>query len=109
MPNFAQRFKTTDQMPQYLVLLRPPRGNFLETITEREQQLAAEHFYYYRELLAQKKLFLAGRCEDASLGIGIMVAENEKQVRSFVDADPAVMGGMFEAEIKEFRVALVEQ
>lgn len=94
-------------MPQFLIILRPPRDLFLETITEREQQLAQEHFYYYKQLLEEKKLFLAGRTDDATMGIGIMIGENEKQIRSFVDADPAVMGGIFTATIKEFRIALL--
>ena len=70
-------------MPQFLIILRPPRDLFLETITEREEQLAQEHYYYYKQLMEEKKLFLAGRTEDATMGIGIMIAENEKQVRSY--------------------------
>jgi uncharacterized protein YciI len=96
-------------MPQFLILLRPPRENFTETTTETEKQLTAEHFYYYKELLAQKKLFLAGRCDDASLGIAIMVAEDKVAARKLVDMDPAIMGGVFTATVKEFNIALLDK
>jgi uncharacterized protein len=95
-------------MPQFLILLRPSRENFLETITDREKQLTAEHFYYYKELLAEKKLFLAGRCDDASLGIAVMVAENKAEARKLVDMDPAIMGNVFSATVKEFSIALLD-
>jgi len=96
-------------MAQFLILLKPPRENFLETITEREQNLATEHFYYYKELLNRKILFLAGRTDDAEMGIGIMTAENEKEMAKIVNADPAVMGNMFTATIKPFSVALLDK
>lgn len=95
-------------MPQFLILLKPPRENFLETITEHEQSLATEHFYYYKELLNRKILFLAGRTDDAIMGIGIMTAENKTEVAKFVNADPAIMGKMFTATIKEFSIALLD-
>jgi uncharacterized protein YciI len=105
----ANPVKFLTKMPQFLILLRPPREHFLETITEREKQITAEHFYYYKELLSEKKLFLAGRCDDATLGIGIITAENMKEAQKLADLDPAVMSGVFTATVKEFSISLLDR
>jgi len=95
-------------MAWYLIQLHPPRERFAETITPDEQAVVGRHFQYLQHLQQQGKLFLAGRCEDASLGIALVQAEDDAEAETLLREDPAVSGGVFAATIRPWRLALYQ-
>ncbi|MBK7403492.1 MAG: hypothetical protein IPJ41_02375 [Phycisphaerales bacterium] len=95
-------------MEQFLCTYSPPRPTFAEDATPAEQLVVAEHFAYLTAALDAGRLLLAGRTLDQPpMGLAICEAESEAAARSFFAADPAVLGGVFRAEIRPYRVALL--
>lgn len=95
-------------MPQFLVLYTPPRPSFATDATPAEQATIAAHFAYLQRALEDGKLVLAGRTlDEPPLGIGVFEAASENAARAFVEADPAVREGVFTAEVRPYRVALL--
>jgi uncharacterized protein len=96
-------------MEQFLCFLRPTRENFIQTSTQEESAIVGEHFAYLQELLAEGKLILAGRTQtDAPVGISIFCADSLEQAHQIAQIDPAVVKGVFHAEVHPFSVALMK-
>ena len=93
-------------MSEYAVILKPLRDNFVATITPEETEIAQRHFAYFSALYDQGKLKFAGRCEDGFLGLAIIEAGSEEEVRRFMADDPAVSAGLMSHTIKAWRTAL---
>jgi uncharacterized protein YciI len=90
----------------FLILYHPPRERFAETITADESDAVRRHFRYLAGAAEDGRLFLAGRTEDATLGVSLLNAESEAEARAFIEADPGVTGGVFRVEIKAWRTAV---
>lgn len=96
-------------MEQYLYFLHPTRENFVQTITEEEHAIIDEHFAYLQEMLAEGKLFIAGRTlTDSPVGICIYSAESLDQAQQIAQNDPAVVKGVFHAEVHPYNIALMK-
>ena len=96
-------------MEQFLCFLRPSREDFIRTATEEEGAIVGEHFAYLQELLAAGQLILAGRTQtDAPVGISIFYAESLEQAQELVNNDPAVVKGVFLADVHPYQVALIK-
>lgn len=96
-------------MPQYLYRVRPTRVGFYETPTPEEIHAVDEHFLYLKRWAEEGTVLLAGRTlnEDrAGFGIVIFEASDEQEGRRFMQEDPAVRAGVFEAELFPYHVAL---
>jgi len=96
-------------MAHFLLIYRPPRPTLESDTTEEENRVIGDHFQYLKSLLAQGKLLIAGPCEDASMGIAVIECENEKEARTIVAADPAVVARVFSCEAKPYRVSLMRK
>ncbi len=94
-------------MPEFVYFCRPVRETFLEDATQAELAIVEEHFEYLKNLHAKGRLILAGRCQDGPLGIVVFEAEDEKAAAEIMQNDPAVVAGIFEADIHPYRVALM--
>jgi uncharacterized protein YciI len=90
----------------YLIVYRPPRPTFPDDITEQEAAVIGDHFEYLKKLLVDGALLLAGRTEDAAMGLAILRAEHEQQAEQIMRSDPAVKTGIFNATIYPYRLAL---
>jgi uncharacterized protein YciI len=67
------------------------------------------HFARFQEAIKSRQLILAGRTKepgDKTFGIAIFEAPDEAAARAFMQADPAVSGGLMTAELHPFAVAL---
>ena len=93
-------------MNYYLIKYKPPRPTFVDDDTEEESLIIEQHFEYLQKLLAEEVLFMAGRTDDAHLGIAVIQADNEQKARSIMENDPAVKNGIFSAELHLFHLAL---
>ena len=90
-------------MQQYLYQIRPKRTQMLiDGGTPEESALVGQHFTYLQQLSASGTVLLAGRTlntDESSFGIVIFEAESDETAQAVVDADPAVKGGVFSAEL----------
>lgn len=95
----------------FMYTLRATRVTMLtEGPTEVERALAAQHWAYSQGLLARRAMIFAGRTlvttADA-FAVAVIQASSEAEARAVMDADPAVRGGLFRAELFPFQPMLV--
>lgn len=67
------------------------------------------HLARFQEATKSGQLILAGRTKepgDKTFGIAIFEAPDEAAARAFMQADPAVAGGLMTSELHPFAVAL---
>jgi uncharacterized protein YciI len=95
----------------FLYTLHPARVEMLtEGPTAEEQALAARHWTYSQDLLARGVVVFAGRTltRDAGAFAAVAIrAPSAEAAREIVDADPAVAGGMFTAQLFPFQPMLM--
>ena len=95
---------------EFLYRIKPTRLGMLEDEgTPEEQRLVGEHFAYLQRLTASGVVTMAGRTQTTgpdSFGIITFEADDETAAQAVVDGDPAVAGGVFEAQLFPFRTAL---
>lgn len=97
-------------MLEFLYRIRPTRVEMLDDGgTEEERAAVGAHFAYLQQLLAEGRLILAGRTQSTgpeSFGIVIFRATDGEEAASMVAADPAVAGGVMQAQLFPYHVAL---
>lgn len=93
-------------MPHFIYVVKPPRDNFPETITDEEAKIVSEHFYYLKNLLEQKVVIFAGRTSGGDFGICVFECESMEKADAITANDPAIMNGIFSAETFPFELAL---
>ncbi len=96
-------------MNQYIYFVTPTRETFLDDATAEELEIVERHFDYLKDLLTQGRLILAGRCQDGPPGIVVFEAEDAVAAREAMLGDPAVKAGIFQAELRPYRVALMRE
>lgn len=90
----------------YIIKYQPPRPTFADDASPEESVIIEQHFEYLKKLLADEKLLLAGRTDDAHLGIAILITNDEDEARTLMENDPAVKNNIFKGELHLFRLAL---
>jgi uncharacterized protein YciI len=96
-------------MPRYLYRTKATRHGMLVEQTEQEARIVAAHFDYLKAHADRGAVLMAGRTQNVdedSFGIVIFEAESEDEARAFMVNDPAVIGGVMEAEVFPYRVAI---
>ncbi len=96
-----------DRKKQFIYIIKPVKENFEKTATEEDNKIVSEHFLYLKNLLEEKKLILAGPQVNAKFGIVVFEADSEKEAEHIMQNDPAVINGVFSAELFQFRVSLL--
>jgi len=77
--------------------------------TKEDKTVLERHLARFQEPTKSGQLILAGRTNepgDKTFGIAIFEAPDEAAARAFMQADPAVAGGLMTAELHPFAVAL---
>jgi len=95
----------------FLYTLRPVRLAMLtDGPTPDEQVLAAQHWAYSQELLTQGTLIFGGRTlhrDPTTFAIVVIRAPSPDAARAIAGRDPAVVGGVFAAEVFPFQPMLM--
>jgi uncharacterized protein YciI len=95
---------------QFIYVLRlVPRLYSDANWTKEVKIVLGRHFARFQEATKSGRLILAGRTNepgDKTFGIAIFEAPDEAAARAFMQADPAVGGGLMTAELHPFAVAL---
>ncbi|MGY5872786.1 MAG: YciI family protein [Candidatus Thorarchaeota archaeon] len=86
----------------FVVMLRPA-PKYGEKGTEEK---VSEHFNYLKSLLADGKLIMAGRFSEVLIGLSIIEAESHEEALEIMRNDPAVLAGVFHAELHPWSIAL---
>ena len=101
----------------YVYLLHPARGGFMESPTEAEQAAVSKHAAYIRGLLGANRVVFAGPSfgptqfpdgEDTvelhipAPGIVVFTAESDEEALAIMENDPAVQAGVFKACVNRF-------
>ena len=87
----------------FFCIIKPYRQDFLTSPNPEESKMISDHFNYLKELLHQKKLYLAGPTlipEDPT-GIIILEVETEEEALKLIKEDPSIKSGI--QKIAEFR------
>jgi uncharacterized protein len=95
---------------QFIYVLRlVPRLYSDSNSTKEDKTVLERHLARFQEATKSGQLILAGRTKepgDKTFGIAIFEAPDEAAARAFMQADPAVAGGLMTAELHPFAVAL---
>lgn len=71
--------------------------------TPMAQQNLRPHALYYRDLLEQGKVFAAGGWVGVDGGMAILQVATIEEARAILAADPAIVSGVFEADLDQWR------
>jgi uncharacterized protein YciI len=108
-PLDAQTHEQTKPKEFIYVLRLVPRLYDDNKWTKEDTAVLGRHFARFQEAIKSGQLILAGRTKepgDRTFGIAIFTASDEAAARAFMEADPAVAGGLMTAELHPFAVAL---
>jgi len=95
-------------MAEWIYFIHAPREDFAATMTEREQEVWAEHFVRLQKLLAEGVMILVGpTLGRVNTGIAIFDAPDEESARRLMEEDPAIASGIARGELRPFSVALL--
>jgi uncharacterized protein YciI len=94
---------------QFIYVLRlVPRLHDDNAWTEADQAVIKAHVAHLKTATDRGKLMLAGRTlepGDKTFGLVVFTASDEADARAFMNADPAVTGGIMTAELHLYHVA----
>jgi uncharacterized protein YciI len=90
-------------VPVFCVLFRPTRAGFLESQSDAEQAAVGRHFSRILEGFESGQVHFVGRCEDAAFGVCVLESASVAEAEDWAASDAAVAGGVFSAEVREFR------
>jgi uncharacterized protein YndB with AHSA1/START domain/uncharacterized protein YciI len=99
--------ESSSDQKMFLIRLRPNRDTFLDDITEEERAHINEHFEYLKDLHSRGVALMAGRTEDASVGLVLVRTDSEGAAEEIMRNDPAVKAGVFIATMDPFLLALM--
>jgi uncharacterized protein YciI len=84
---------------KYFVLhLLPSRPDFAQTMNDEERQIMMQHITYWTKLMNEGKVLVFGPVIDPKeiYGLGIISADDEAEVESFIAGDPAAKINRYE-------------
>jgi uncharacterized protein YciI len=91
---------------QFLII-KKPRENFIETMTEEEAEIMSKHFLYLKQKLSEGKLIIAGPVTTGDFGLSVLETETEEEAREIMNNDPAVSSGIMTPTMYPYRVSLL--
>jgi len=82
----------------FVLYLLPSRPDFAQTMTDEERSIMGEHVAYWKEKMKEGKVVAFGPVldPDSVYGLGIVAVDDEKEVASFIEHDPAAKINTYE-------------
>ena len=82
----------------FVLYLIPSRPDFAQTMTDDERSIMGEHVAYWTEKMKEGKVVTFGPVLDPEsvYGLGIIAVDDEKEVTSFIENDPAAKINTYE-------------
>lgn len=84
----------------FMLKSTPPRTTFQQDMTEEERSIMQQHISYWMEKQNQGIALIFGPVLNPSSphGLAIIEVENEEQVPTLIEDDPAVVAGIMTTE-----------
>ncbi|PKK82351.1 MAG: hypothetical protein CVT49_14025 [candidate division Zixibacteria bacterium HGW-Zixibacteria-1] len=92
---------------QYFVQLIGTREGWPENMTPDEEGIMNEHYYYLKDLVAQKKVITAGPVFDPVFGLIILQTDSRDEALHIINNEPSVVQGVHTYKISPMRVSLL--
>ena len=93
-------------------IIKPTRDDFITNPTEEDNKIMGVHFQYLKDLLAKRKLVLAGPVlnEKKPMGILIFECDSLEEAETLLKNDPSVKSGIQIVKILEpFKLSLYQK
>ncbi|MCP4581923.1 MAG: hypothetical protein GY839_09905 [candidate division Zixibacteria bacterium] len=95
------------QPQHYFVKLLATRDGFAENMTAEEERIMEEHFAYLKELVAKKKVLLAGPVFNSVFGMVILEVYSEAEALEIMSKEPSVTQGVLTYKMSPMRASLM--
>jgi uncharacterized protein len=89
---------------EFIGTARPKRDRWLETMTNAEKAVMAQHFQYVNRLYSEGSIVFAGACTDGAMGLLVYQAEAEEEARQLFENDPLTKSGITNTEFHPFTI-----
>ena len=88
-------------MSTFVFRLKAPRPTFALDMNDEEQEVTARHAAHWRPWIASGQMVIFGPVLDStgSWGLGVVEAEDERELRAFAADDPVVTSGTGTIEV----------
>ena len=96
-------------MRRFVYKLIPPRPTFDADMNQTEAATMSKHFAYWQDQLATGTVVIYGPVQEdgGTWGLAIVEADQEAEVRTIGDADPAVSSGMATYQVWPMATSIV--
>lgn len=93
---------------QFFFKITPPRLTFAEDMTETEEKIMDDHFFYWKDLYERRKVVALGPVfgNKGAFGIGLIECENMEEAEKLVGFDPSVVCGIQRSEVYPMRISM---
>ncbi len=91
----------------FFVRLLGRRPDWPEGMTSEEEEIMGEHFNYLKDLVAEKRLVVAGPVMNPTFGLIILRVESEHEARSIMDKEPSVVKRLHNYEMQPMTLSLL--
>jgi len=95
------------RVSQFLVRLIGTRPGWPDNMTPEEMQVMQNHYYYLKDLVAEKKVILAGPCPEGRYGLIIVQCTSREEAVELMENEPSVKGGVHTYEMEPIHVSLL--
>jgi len=99
--------KNMSETKHYFVQLLGTREGWPENMTPEEEKVMSDHYYYLKDLIKMKKVYLAGPVFEPVFGLIILAVDSEKEARDIMDNEPSVKAGVHTYELHPMRASLL--
>ena len=81
----------TTNKKHFVLKLIPCRPTFAQDMTPEERNIMQQHVVYWKDLMDKGMVIVFGPVMDpkAVYGLGVIEVDDEEQVRTFIENDPA--------------------
>jgi uncharacterized protein len=88
-------------MPAFVFRLIAPRPTFAQDMTDQERDVMARHAAHWQPYLDSGQMVVFGPVLDdtGSWGLGVVEADDERELRAFAAKDPVVTTGTGKIEL----------
>jgi uncharacterized protein len=88
-------------MPTFVFRLIAPRPTFAQDMTDQERDVMARHAAHWQPYLDSGQMVVFGPILDdtGSWGLGVVEADDERELRAFAAKDPVVTTGTGKIEL----------
>ncbi len=98
---------TLQTYEDYFVKLLGTRDGWPDNMTADEERIMTEHFLYLKDLIAQKKVAVAGPVFGNVFGLLILRVENKEEALEIMSKEPSVVQGVHTYEISPMKLSLM--